>query len=634
MLKPQKLGKTTRLSFSKINEALEMPNLIEVQKKSFEWFCKEGMMEVLRDVSPINDYSGNLSIEFVDFSIDPTPKYSVEECKERDATYEAPLKVLVRLANKETGEIKEDQIYMGNFPLMTEAGTFVINGAERVIVSQIVRSPGIIYKVNVDKAGNHTYENSVIPYRGAWLEYETDSSGIFYVKIDKNRKLPITVLIRALGIESDEEILDRFGNEEMIVATFQKDECRRSAEEENTTLAEAALKEIYKKLRPGEPPIIESAQLAVNNMLFDPKRYDLAPVGRYKFDKKLALSARVAGFVLTRPVVSPLTGEVLFDAEYILNGDDARVLEDNAVNEVYVRDLTGAEVKVFGNNAVSPSVFGLDLTDIGITGKVRYDVMREICDDAAGDLDAIREAAALRIGELSPKHITKDDIFASINYLLTLTHGIGSFDDIDHLGNRRLRCVGELLQNQMRIGMTRMDKNIKERMSVHDSEDMTPQSLVNVRPVATAIREFFGSSPLSQFMDQNNPLAELTHKRRLSALGPGGLTRDRAGFDVRDVHYTHYGRICPIETPEGPNIGLMNLDGHKHSAHDTSHRNHDIFFFLSDARTTLSPLQRCFCSLPSTPMTHLSLLLLASFTSKWVSLWMLCLHHSRFYCSF
>ena len=557
MLKPQKLGKTTRLSFSKINEALEMPNLIEVQKKSFEWFCKEGMMEVLRDVSPINDYSGNLSIEFVDFSIDTTPKYSVEECKERDATYEAPLKVLVRLANKETGEIKEDQIYMGNFPLMTESGTFVINGAERVIVSQIVRSPGIIYKVNVDKSGNHTYENSVIPYRGAWLEYETDSSNIFYVKIDKTRKLPITVLIRALGIESDEEILERFGNEEMINATFSKDECRRSAEEEGTTLTEAALKELYKKLRPGEPPIIESAQMAVNNMLFDPKRYDLAPVGRYKFDKKLAAATRVCGFALSRPVVSRLTGEVLFEDNHVLTSADCAVLEANAVNELFVRDLSGVEVKVFGNDAVSPSVFGLDLSDIGITGKVRFSVISEILEDAAGDLDAAREAARLRVAELAPKHITKDDIFASINYLLNLVHGIGSFDDIDHLGNRRLRCVGELLQNQMRIGMTRMDKNIKERMSIHDSEDMTPQSLVNVRPVATAIREFFGSSPLSQFMDQNNPLAELTHKRRLSALGPGGLTRDRAGFDVRDVHYTHYGRICPIETPEGPNIGLI-----------------------------------------------------------------------------
>ena len=557
MLKPHKLGKTTRLSFSKINEALEMPNLIEVQRKSFEWFCREGMMEVLRDFSPINDYSGNLSIEFVDFSIDTHPKYSIEECKERDATYEAPLKVTVRLANKETGEVKQDQIYMGNFPLMTDAGTFVINGAERVIVSQLVRSPGIYYAVNIDKSGNHTYANMVIPYRGAWLEYETDAQNIFYVKIDKKRKLPITVLIRALGIESDEDILEMFGDEEMLVATFSKDECRKSAEEENTTLAEAGLKEIYKKLRPGEPPIIESAQLAVNNTFFDPKRYDLAPVGRYKYDKKLAISARVRGFALSRPAISRLSGEVLFDADHVLTREDCELLDANAVNEVYVRDLSGAEVKVFGNGAVDPAIFGLDLSAAGIQGKVRYAVISEILADAAGDLDMVTELARIRAAELSPKHITKDDIFSSINYLLTLSHGVGCVDDIDHLGNRRLRCVGELLQNQMRLGMTRMDKNIKERMSVHDSEDMTPQALVNVRPVATALREFFGSSPLSQFMDQNNPLAELTHKRRLSALGPGGLSRDRASFDVRDVHYTHYGRICPIETPEGPNIGLI-----------------------------------------------------------------------------
>ena len=557
MLKPQTLGKTTRLSFSKINEALEMPNLIEVQKKSFEWFCREGMMEVLRDFSPINDHSGNLSIEFVDFSVDTQPKYSVEECKERDATYEAPLKVTVRLANRETGEVKQDQIYMGNFPLMTEAGTFVINGAERVIVSQLVRSPGIYYSINVDKSGNHTYANMVIPYRGAWLEYETDSQNIFYVKIDKKRKIPVTVFIRALGVESDDDIRALFGDEALIEATFSKDECRKSAEEENTTLAEAGLKEIYKKLRPGEPPIIESAILAVNNTFFNPTRYNLAPVGRYKYDKKLALSARVRGFALARAVVSPLTGEILLDAEHILTREDCELLDANGVNEVYLRDLAGNEVKVFGNDAIDPAIYGLDLTAAGIQGKVRHAVLRQILDDAAGDLDAVVELARVREAELSPKHITKDDIFSSINYLLALSHGIGSVDDIDHLGNRRLRCVGELLQNQMRVGMSRMEKNIVERMSIHDSEDMTPQSLVNVRPVATALREFFGSSPLSQFMDQNNPLAELTHKRRLSALGPGGLSRERASFDVRDVHYTHYGRICPIETPEGPNIGLI-----------------------------------------------------------------------------
>ena len=557
MLKPQTLGKTTRLSFSKINEALEMPNLIEVQKKSFEWFCREGMMEVLRDFSPINDHSGNLSIEFVDFSVDTQPKYSVEECKERDATYEAPLKVTVRLANRETGEVKQDQIYMGNFPLMTEAGTFVINGAERVIVSQLVRSPGIYYSINLDKSGNHTYANMVIPYRGAWLEYETDSQNIFYVKIDKKRKIPVTVFIRALGVETDDDIRALFGDEALIEATFAKDECRKSAEEENTTLAEAGLKEIYKKLRPGEPPIIESAQLAVNNTFFNPTRYNLAPVGRYKYDKKLAISARVRGFALTRAVVSPLTGEVLLDAERVLSREDCDLLDAHGVNEVYVRDLAGAEVKVFGNDAIDPAIYGLDLSAAGVQGKVRHSVLRQILDDAAGDLDMVTELARLREAELSPKHITKDDIFSSINYLLTLSHGVGTVDDIDHLGNRRLRCVGELLQNQMRVGMSRMEKNIVERMSIHDSEDMTPQSLVNVRPVATALREFFGSSPLSQFMDQNNPLAELTHKRRLSALGPGGLSRERASFDVRDVHYTHYGRICPIETPEGPNIGLI-----------------------------------------------------------------------------
>ncbi len=557
MLKPQKLGKTTRLSFSKINEALEMPNLIDVQKKSFEWFCKEGMMEVLRDSSPINDHSGNLSIEFVDFTIEKTPKYSVEECKERDTTYEAPLKVLVRLANKETGEVKQDLIYMGNIPLMTDSGTFVINGAERVIVSQIVRSPGMYYKSLLDKAGNRSYSVAVIPYRGSYLEYETDAQNIVYVKIDKARKLPVTVLVRALGVESDAEILEMFGNEELISATFAKDECAHFAEEDSCTLGEAALKEIYKKQRPGDPPIVESAQQLIKNMFFDSKRYDLATVGRYKYDKKLAVGDRVRGFALTRPVISPITGEVLFEAEHVMSREDCEVLDRAGVNEAYVRDLMGAEVKVFGNGAVLPSAFGLDLSDIGITGKVRYAVLKEILEDAAGDLDAVRELARLRVAELSPKHITKDDIFSSINYLLTLSHGIGQLDDIDHLGNRRLRCVGELLQNQMHIGMSRMEKNIKERMSIHDSEDMTPQSLVNVRPVATTIREFFGGSPLSQFMDQNNPLAELTHKRRLSALGPGGLTRDRAGFEVRDVHYTHYGRICPIETPEGPNIGLI-----------------------------------------------------------------------------
>ena len=558
MLKPQKLGTNVRMSFSKIDEALEMPNLIEVQKKSFKWFLEEGMFEVLKDVSPIVDYSGNLVIEFVDFSIDSNPRYSVEECKDRDATYEAPLKVSVRLTNKETGELKQSDIYMGNFPLMTDNGTFVINGAERVIVSQLVRSPGIYYVCEVDKSGNHSYKNTVIPYRGAWLEYETDASNVFYVKIDKTRKIPITVLIRALGEETDNNIIEMFGDEEILRATFSKDECAKEAEENHTTLAEEALKEIYRKLRPGEPPILESAQLLVNNLFFDPKRYDLAPVGRYKFDKKLALAKRIRGLVLARPVVSVLTGELIADEGEVISRDLAEQIEHSAVNEVYVISEDGAEVKVFANGTIEPQyVLGYDLKDCGINEKVRYSVLCDIMAEANGDAEEIKKLAKARIAELCPKHITKDDIFSSINYLLNLTHGIGSFDDIDHLGNRRLRCVGELLQNQMRIGMSKMDKNIKERMSVHDSEDMTPQSLINTRPVATAIREFFGSSPLSQFMDQNNPLAELTHKRRLSALGPGGLSRDRASFDVRDVHYTHYGRMCPIETPEGPNIGLI-----------------------------------------------------------------------------
>ena len=558
MLKPQKLGTNVRMSFSKIDEALEMPNLIEVQKKSFKWFLEEGMFEVLKDVSPIVDYSGNLVIEFVDFSIDSNPRYSVEECKDRDATYEAPLKVSVRLTNRETGELKQSDIYMGNFPLMTDNGTFVINGAERVIVSQIVRSPGIYYVSEVDKSGNHSYKNTVIPYRGAWLEYETDANNVFYVKIDKTRKLPITVLIRALGEETDDNIIEMFGDEEMLRATFSKDECAREAEENHTTLGEEALKEIYRKLRPGEPPILESAQLLVNNLFFDPKRYDLAPVGRYKFDKKLAISKRIRGLVLARPVVSVLTGELIADKGEVVSRDLSEQIEHSAVNEVYVMSEDGAEVKVFGNGTIEPQyVLGYDLKECGINEKVRYSVLCDIMAEANGDADEIKRLAKARVAELCPKHITKDDIFSSINYLLNLTHGIGSFDDIDHLGNRRLRCVGELLQNQMRIGMSKMDKNIKERMSVHDSEDMTPQTLINTRPVATAIREFFGSSPLSQFMDQNNPLAELTHKRRLSALGPGGLSRDRASFEVRDVHYTHYGRMCPIETPEGPNIGLI-----------------------------------------------------------------------------
>jgi len=567
MPKPHKVGKRTRMSFSKIDEALDMPNLIEVQKKSYQWFLDEGLMEVLRDVSPITDYSGNLYIEFVRYSIDPTPKYPVEECKERDVNYAAPLRVTVRLFNKQTSEVIDREIFMGDFPLMTDNGTFVINGAERVIVSQITRSPGIYYESDMDKTGKKLYRSTVIPYRGAWLESETDSSDVFWIRIDKNRKIPVTIFIRALGVETDAEIKALFGNDPKILATIEKDTMPMEADKNGTSAGDEALKEIYKKLRPGEPPLVESAQLLINNLFFDPKRYDLAPVGRYKFDKKLAISKRIVGKTLARDVVSPITGEFLYEAGTVLDLEAANNIEFNGVNEVY---LTGEEadqeIKVFSNGTVYPkAVLGYDLAEAGIKEKCKYSVLCEIIDgiDAEEELDEesrrerIIAECKLRIGELVPKHITKDDIFSSINYLLTLSHDIGNIDDIDHLGNRRLRCVGELLQNQLRIGFSRMDKIIKERMTIQDSESLTPEALINIRPIVTAIREFFGSSPLSQFMDQNNPLAELTHKRRVSALGPGGLSRDRAGFDVRDVHYTHYGRLCPIETPEGPNIGLI-----------------------------------------------------------------------------
>ena len=557
-LKPKKLGTTTRMSFARFDDSLEMPNLIEVQKKSYRWFLEEGLDEVLHDVSPIVDYSGNLSVDFVSYSIDPNPKYSVEECKERDATYEAPLRMMVRLTNKETGEIKSSEIFMGNFPLMTDNGTFVINGAERVIVSQIVRSPGIYYSSEIDKTGKLRYSAQVIPYRGAWLEYKTDAADVFYVEIDKNKRVPLTVLIRALGVESDEEIARLYEDDETLAATIEKDDSRKLAEEFGTTLGEEALKTIYKKMRPGEPPTVESAQALVNATLFDPKRYALAPVGRYKYDKKLAISERIRERKLAKPVFSLFTGEMLADEGAFIDRALAEAIEAAGVNEAYVYDENEKVVKVFSNGTVYPeNMLGFSLAECGINGKVRYGILSEILEESAGDMDMVKKLCRDRAYELAPRHVTKDDVLASINYLLNLTHGIGTIDDIDHLGNRRLRCVGELLQNQLRIGMSRMDKNVKERMSVHDSSEMTPASLINSRPVTTAIREFFGSSPLSQFMDQNNPLAELTHKRRLSALGPGGLSRDRASFDVRDVHYTQYGRMCPIETPEGPNIGLI-----------------------------------------------------------------------------
>ena len=564
MVKPRLLGKTTRMSFAKNDEVLEMPNLIEVQKKSFEDFITKDIKTVLEDISPMTDYSGNLVIDFIDYSLSDPPKYGVEECKERDVNYAAPFKVLVRLNNKVTGELKEQEIYMGDFPMMTDSGTFIINGAERVIVSQIVRSPGIYYEAAEDKSGKSLFSATVIPYRGAWLEYETDSSDVFYVRIDKNRKLPITVLLRAFGLATNEKITDLFGEEPMLTATLEKDLMQQEAEKNGTNPDEEALKEIYKKLRPGEPPIVDSAVTLINNLFFDPKRYDISPVGRYKFNKKLSLSRRISGYTLARAAVSPVTGEVLFPEGQLLSREDAETLENAGVWSVYIyavneEDGTKQEVRVFTNKMVDASkLLPYTNEDLGLGERVQLDVLLEvIAASGTEDKDALRRALAARRDELIPKHITVDDIFASVNYLLALSHGIGKTDDIDHLGNRRLRSVGELLLNQLRIGFSCMDKIVKEKMTTQDIETVTPQSLINIRPIVSAIRDFFGSSPLSQFMDQTNPLSELTHKRRLSALGPGGLSRDRASFEVRDVHYTHYGRMCPIETPEGPNIGLI-----------------------------------------------------------------------------
>ena len=564
MVKPRLLGKTTRMSFAKNDEVLEMPNLIEVQKKSFEDFITKDIKTVLEDISPMTDYSGNLVIDFIDYSLSDPPKYGVEECKERDVNYAAPFKVLVRLNNKVTGELKEQEIYMGDFPMMTDSGTFIINGAERVIVSQIVRSPGIYYEAAEDKSGKSLFSATVIPYRGAWLEYETDSSDVFYVRIDKNRKLPITVLLRAFGLATNEKIIDLFGEEPMLTATLEKDLMQQEAEKNGTNPDEEALKEIYKKLRPGEPPIVDSAVTLINNLFFDPKRYDISPVGRYKFNKKLSLSRRISGYTLARAAVSPVTGEVLFPEGRLLSREDAEALENAGVWSVYIyavneEDGTKQEVRVFTNKMVDASkLLPYTNEELGLGERVQLDVLLEvIAASGAEDKDALRRALAARRDELIPKHITVDDIFASVNYLLALSHDIGKTDDIDHLGNRRLRSVGELLLNQLRIGFSRMDKIVKEKMTTQDIETVTPQSLINIRPIVSAIRDFFGSSPLSQFMDQTNPLSELTHKRRLSALGPGGLSRDRASFEVRDVHYTHYGRMCPIETPEGPNIGLI-----------------------------------------------------------------------------
>ena len=541
------LGKTLRKSFAKHDDVLAIPNMLKIQKDSYEWFLREGLREVFKDVATITDYTGNLELSFLDYSMNEPPKYTVEECKERDATYAKPIKVRVRLHNKETDEIKEQEIFMGDFPLMTNGGTFVINGAERVIVSQIVRSPGMYYGDEVDKADQHIYSATVIPYRGAWLEYETDLNNVFYVRIDKNRKIPITCLIRALGVASDGQIKELFGDDPLINATLERDTCKTREE---------SLLEIYRKLRPGEPPTVESAESYLDALFFDARRYDVSKVGRYKFNKKMDIWARLSGHALAQPVTDPLTGEILAMPGEVLSRDKAREISARGVNEA-VLDMDGRQVKVFSNGMVDMKNFvKFDPMQYGVKEKVCFAVLREMLETVpdGGWEEAIEE----RHDELIPKHITKDDILASINYLCTMVQGAGTTDDIDHLGNRRLRCVGELLQNQFRVGFTRLERVIRERMTIQDLDVVTPQSLINIRPVTAVIKEFFGSSPLSQFMDQNNPLAELTHKRRLSALGPGGLSRERASFDVRDVHYSHYGRMCPIETPEGPNIGLIN----------------------------------------------------------------------------
>ena len=566
-VKPKQLGKNVRMSFGKINEALEIPNLIEVQKNSYQWFKNEGLKEVFRDVSAITDYNGNLVLNFVDYKIDDTPKYTIAECKERVVSYAAPLRVTATLWNKETGDVKESEIFMGDFPLMTESGTFIINGAERVIVSQLVRSPGVYYSFEKDKTGKDLFKATVIPNRGAWLEYEMDSSDVVYVRIDKNRKIPLTTFIRAIGVSSDEEIFDLFGSDDRLAQTIlQKDGTKNNSD---------ALIDVYKKLRPGEPPTVESAIAHLNNLFFDAKRYDLARFGRYKFNKKLGIGTRISGHILSRPVINPLTGEIMADEGEKISFDKAMEIEQAGVYEVYLTvevkeyyvtetgenatRMVEKEVKVIGNGMVDITGYvDFDVEQYGINEKVSFKVLKDILETSA-DAEEIEENVKKRVDELVPKHIILDDIYATISHFLNLCEGVGFVDDIDHLGNRRIRSVGELLQNQFRIGFARMERVVKERMNLQsqDMETITPQALVNIRPITAAIKEFFGSSPLSQFMDQNNPLAELTHKRRLSALGPGGLSRDRAGFEVRDVHYSHYGRMCPIETPEGPNIGLI-----------------------------------------------------------------------------
>ena len=550
MPNPIKLGRKERMTFSKINEVAEMPNLIQIQTDSYDWFVKEGLREVFEDISPIKDYADNLVLEFIDYSLTDSPKYEQEECKERDVTYAAPLKVKVRLVNKATGEVKEQEVFMGDFPLMTEKGTFIYNGAERVVVTQLVRSPGPYYDKEIDKSGKNLFFTTVIPNRGAWLEYETDSNEIISVRVDRTRKQPVTTLLRALGFGSNQEIIDIFGEEPRLLKTLEKD---------TTTNYEEGLKEIYKKLRPGEPPTVESAQSLFNSMFFDPKRYDLAKVGRYKYNKKLGLYNRIAGNVAADDIIDPNTGEILAEKDQKIDKDLARQIENSGIEFVMIKGAIDETqtTKVIGNQFVDIKTYiEFDISDLKIADKVYYPVLMEILDENEGQ-EEIRGALRLRKNELSPKHILVADVIASVSYLLNLNYGIGNIDDIDHLGNRRLRTVGELLQNQIRIGLSRMERTIKERMTTQDITEVTPQGLMNIRPVTAAVKEFFGSSQLSQFMDQNNPLAELTHKRRLSALGPGGLSRERAGFEVRDVHHSHYGRMCPIETPEGPNIGLI-----------------------------------------------------------------------------
>jgi len=548
MVHPVQMGKRTRMSYSRIDEVLEMPNLIEVQKRSYQWFLEEGLKEVFHDISPITDYTGNLVLEFVDYKLEDKPKYYVEECKERDANYSAPLKVRVRLINRETGEVKEQEVFMGDFPLMTEQGTFIINGAERVIVSQLVRSPGVYYDEQIDKTGKKLYSGTVIPNRGAWLEYETDSNEVIYVRVDRTRKLPVTILLRALGYGTDAQIKELLGEDERLLNTLEKD---------NTSSQEEGLLEIYKRLRPGEPPTVDSAKQLFNSLFFDAKRYDLARFGRYKFNKKLSLASRLNGRKCAQDIVNKETGEIMVKAGDRINFDKAQEIQNSGINEVLIVLEDGKIVKIIGNNFVDASYYlDFDPLEVGINEKVHYPTLKEILDQNL-DEKSLKQTLKESLDILIPKHIIIDDIIASVNYIFNLPYGIGSIDDIDHLGNRRLRSVGELLQNQFRIGLSRMERVVKERMTIQDVDVVTPQALINIRPVVAAIKEFFGSSQLSQFMDQTNPLAELTHKRRLSALGPGGLSRERAGFEVRDVHHSHYGRICPIETPEGPNIGLI-----------------------------------------------------------------------------